>query len=115
MAGIMTGGTTERRTESTRAGGGVLRKITYMKGIIMNIVCRHCSCGAVECIDLTTSEYEQYRKWRRGECYIQDIGTLNACEREFLKTGLCRNCQKMIFNNDRTDRIRNAREMAVSQ
>lgn len=70
----------------------------------MKIV-RRCECGAVECIDLTAEEYEKYCEWRRGECYIQDIGTLNACEREFLKTGLCRGCQKMIFNNNATTRI----------
>lgn len=81
----------------------------------MNIICRHCDCGTVEYMDLTNSEYEQYRKWRAGELYIQEIGTLNACEREFLKTGMCRNCQKMIFNNNRTDRIKSARETTISQ
>ena len=75
-----------------------------MKGIIMKIT-RRCDCGAVECIDLTDTEYEKYCEWRRGECYIQDT-PLNACEREFLKTGMCRKCQKMIFNNDHTDRVR---------
>jgi len=84
-------------------GRGVLRKITYMRGI-MKII-RRCDCGVIESIDLTDTEYEKYRKWRNGKCYIQEIGTLNACEREFLKTGLCRGCQKMIFNNDATTRI----------
>lgn len=65
-----------------------------------------CWCGKFSSLDLTEQEYEQYRKWRAGELYIQDISTLNPCEREFLKTGMCRECQKQIFNNDRTDRVK---------
>lgn len=68
-------------------------------------IIRRCDCGAVESIELTAPEYRKYQEWRNGECYIQDIGTLNACEREFLKTGLCRGCQKIIFNNNATTRI----------
>lgn len=75
----------------------------------MKIV-RTCSCGNTESIDLTPEEYEQYQKWRRGELHIQDIKTLNACEREFLKTGLCRACQEDIFLNGKSDRIKSAKE-----
>ena len=71
----------------------------------MKIV-RTCDCGRTESLELSEQEYSKYCEWRRGGCYIQDIGSLNACEREFLKTGLCRECQKMIFNNNRTDRIK---------
>lgn len=71
---------------------------------------QRCTCGAVEYIDLTEEEYEQYQKWRRGELYIQDIKTLNACEREFLKTGLCRACQEDIFLNGKSDRIKSEEE-----
>lgn len=83
-----------------------------MKGIIMKIV-RQCWCGKCSSIELDEREYEQYRKWRAGECYIQDIGTLNAVEREFIKTGMCRECQKQIFNNDRSERLKSARSNQV--
>lgn len=72
----------------------------------MNRITRKCSCGATQYIDLTPEEYEQYQKWRRKELYIQDIGTLNSCEREFLKTGLCTKCQEEIFLNGKSDRIK---------
>lgn len=35
-------------------------------------------------------------KWQRGDCYIQDI-PLPASEREFIKTGYCMDCQKLLF------------------
>lgn len=75
----------------------------------MKIV-KNCCCGNVESIDLTAEEYQNYKKWRAGEIYIQDIGGLTPCEREFLKTGLCRKCQKMIFNNNQTNRIKAERK-----
>lgn len=67
-------------------------------------ITRRCICGTVGSIELTSPEYQKYQEWRRGECYIQEI-PLNACEREFLKTGLCLKCQKTIFNNNTTTRI----------
>ena len=71
----------------------------------MKIV-KRCICGAVECIDLTDAEREQFDEWRRGERYIQSIESLNACEREFLKTGMCRKCQSEIFLNGKTERVK---------
>lgn len=68
-------------------------------------IVRQCSCGRTESLDLTEKEWAKYQAWRNGECYIQDIGTLNAVEREFIKTGLCRKCQKEIFNNDKSERL----------
>lgn len=82
-----------------------------MRGI-MKIV-RQCWCGKCSSLELDEQEYEQYRKWRAGELYIQEIGTLNACEREFIKTGMCRECQKQIFNNGRTERLKSARSNEV--
>lgn len=78
----------------------------------MRIV-RQCSCGKCEQITLDDNEWQQYSKWRAGEIYIQEIKTLNACEREFIKTGLCRECQKMIFNNGKSDRIKSARHNEI--
>lgn len=89
----------------------MLKKITYMKGIEMKVV-RQCWCGKCSSLELDEQEYRLYRKWRAGELYIQEL-PLNACEREFLKTGMCRKCQKQIFNNDRTDRIKSARHNEV--
>ena len=71
----------------------------------MKIV-RTCDCGRTESLELSDEEYNKYREWRRGERYIQEIGTLNAVEREFVKTGLCRKCQKEIFNNDKSERLK---------
>ena len=70
------------------------------------IVERDCDCGKRCYIELDDEEYEKYRKWRARELYIQEIDTLNACEREFLKTGLCKDCQKLIFNNGKSKRIK---------
>ena len=71
----------------------------------MKIV-RQCSCGRTESLDLTEKEWAKYQAWRNGECYIQDIGTLNAVEREFIKTGYCPECQENIFGNGKTDRVK---------
>ena len=68
-----------------------------------------CLCGRKSYIDLTKEEYRNYTAWQNKIIYIQDIGTLNPCEREFLKTGLCRKCQKEIFDNNKTERIKVAR------
>lgn len=69
------------------------------------LVRQRCWCGKESSLELSDTEWERYRKWRAGELYIQEIGTLNAVEREFLKTGMCRKCQKQIFNNDRSERL----------
>lgn len=78
----------------------------------MKIV-KQCWCGKCSQLELTDAEYDKYCEWRRGDCYIQDMATLNACEREFLKTGMCKECQKQVFNNDRTDRIKSARHNEI--
>lgn len=83
-----------------------------MKGIIMKIV-RQCWCGKCSSLELTEQEYKQYCKWRAGECYIQDIKSLTACEREFVKTGMCKACQKEVFNNDKSERLKPARENQI--
>lgn len=72
----------------------------------MKKIVKHCECGAVECIDLTPEEYDKYCVWAQGRGYIQDIKSLNSCEREFLKTGMCRKCQEEIFLNGKTERVK---------
>ena len=42
---------------------------------------------------------EKYREWTLGKAFIQDI-PLPANEREFLKTGYCNECQKLLFESD---------------
>lgn len=68
------------------------------------IVQQRCFCGAVEEMALSEEEARDYSEWRAGRKYIQEL-KLTPCEREFLKTGLCRNCQQEIFGNSETDRI----------
>lgn len=57
-------------------------------------------------IELMPKEYLKYRQWRQGIIHIQDIHTLTPCEREFLKTGVCKMCQYPIFANNETIRLR---------
>lgn len=65
-----------------------------------------CWCGKKSYIELNPEEYRKYMRWQNREIYIQDIDTLNACEREFLKTGMCKKCQKEIFMNGKSKRIK---------
>lgn len=67
-------------------------------------------CGGRNEIELSEQEWKQYRKWRAREIFIQDIKTLNRCEREFLKTGYCPKCQEMIFANGETERIKQEKQ-----
>ena len=52
-------------------------------------------CGAL--YDMYVEE-EKYDRWKNREDLIQNIfDELNACEREFLKTGYCLTCQELLF------------------
>lgn len=72
----------------------------------MNKVVLQCDCGKKSHIMLTDEEWGKYLEWGRGGIYIQDIKTLNPCEREFLKTGMCKECQEMIFLNSSSKRLK---------
>lgn len=64
-------------------------------------------CGDIYKITLTSSQAERYNEYLRHGGYIQDaMSDLNKCEREFLKTGYCPQCQRMIFGNGSTKKIK---------
>lgn len=56
-------------------------------------------CGKVSSLDITDEVAEIYAKYLRGIGYIQDI-PLDADKREFLKTGMCTDCQHMMFDEE---------------
>jgi len=57
-------------------------------------------CGATYCLYLPEKILDKCIDYKEGraEGLIQDyLKELNACEREFVKTGMCPNCQDMMF------------------
>lgn len=64
-------------------------------------------CKKEHIIFLNKEEKEALQKWYDG-MYIQDaFPEWNPMEREFLKTGYCPTCQKLLFGaNYESDRIR---------
>jgi len=63
-------------------------------------------CNHVSKIKLTESELEAYEEYLGGGRLIQEcLPTLNKVEREFLKSGYCVKCQKLLFNNGNTKRL----------
>ena len=63
-------------------------------------------CGRESRIRLTEEELEAYRGYLAGGQLIQEcLPSLNRCEREFLKSGYCTDCQEMLFGNGESDRI----------
>ena len=75
--------------------------------IYNNEVKQECGmCGQESHMKLTDNELEAYQQYLSGGHLIQEcLPTLNRCEREFLKSGYCTDCQKLIFNNGSTKRI----------
>lgn len=63
-------------------------------------------CGKDSHIILSDDEIDSFRRYLRGGILIQEcLPSLNKCEREFLKSGYCPDCQKLIFGNGETERI----------
>ena len=54
-------------------------------------------CGKDSELKLTSKVAKAYEKYLSGYGYIQDL-PLSASEREFLKTGMCMDCQSMFFD-----------------
>lgn len=75
--------------------------------IYNNEVVQRCDmCGRKSRIKLTDDELEAYRGYLAGGQLIQEcLPSLNRCEREFLKSGYCTNCQEMLFGNGESERI----------
>ena len=79
-----------------------------MVTIIDNEVAQTCGmCGRESYLELTDSELEAYRGYLAGGQLIQEcLPSLNRCEREFLKSGYCTDCQEMLFGNGESERIK---------
>ena len=59
-------------------------------------------CGEYHFIELTEEMDEGLQRYFEGE-YIQDaLPMLNPMEREFIKTGYCPECQKLLFGTEYT-------------
>ena len=57
-------------------------------------------CGEWHFIELTPEMDEGLQRWFDGE-FIQDaLPMLNPMEREFIKTGYCPECQKLLFGTE---------------
>lgn len=64
------------------------------------VVVKNCMlCGKEGRLEITPKIYKQYEKYISGIGYIQDI-ELPANQREFLKTGMCDECQHMMFDEE---------------
>lgn len=64
-------------------------------------------CNHKTKIELTEDELEAFERYLAGGIPIQEcLPTLNRVEREFLKSGYCVKCQKWLFGNGSTKRLR---------
>lgn len=54
-------------------------------------------CGTVSEVVIPT---EGYGKWVQGESIQRAMPTVPATSREFLMTGMCRDCQDKVFGGD---------------
>lgn len=72
-----------------------------------NEVVRKCGmCGHESHMELSDDELKAYRGYLAGGQLIQEcFPSLNKCEREYLKSGYCANCQELLFGNGETKRI----------
>lgn len=79
-----------------------------MENLSLETIVKKCDmCGAVSIIELNEQELICFEKYLREGGYIQEcLPNLNRCEREFLKTGMCRHCQELIFGNGRSKRVK---------
>ncbi len=74
-------------------------------------------CSNLEIYTLQLSDYEksQYDAYVESGGYIQeDMPTLNPVECEFILTGYCPECQKAIFGNGKTKRIKRAKPVTAN-
>ena len=72
-----------------------------------NVVAQECNmCGRESHIKLTDEELWAFKDYLMGGLLIQEcLPTLNKCEREFLKSGYCAECQELLFGNGETKRL----------
>lgn len=63
---------------------------------VFHVVC--VVCGQEYTIFLNENDYD---RWQRNECYIQDcLAYLTAAERELLISGTCDICWQKMYPND---------------
>ena len=66
----------------------------------MRTVTKRCMlCGKESSLKLTADMYAKYEEYLAGHIYIQEI-PLPADQREFLMTGMCEDCQHMMFDEE---------------
>lgn len=56
-------------------------------------------CGKESSLEITEEVNKAYQRYLQGFGYIQDI-PLPADQRELLKTGMCEECQHMMFDEE---------------
>lgn len=61
-------------------------------------------CGKKSSLEITEEVNKLYQRYLAGYGMIQDI-PLPANEREFLKTGMCADCQHMMFDVEEEDEL----------
>ena len=68
-------------------------------------LCPMCKRGHY--IKLTNEQDRKLWEYRNGKGLIQELfPELNACEREFIKTGMCKECQELMFGNGESELIK---------
>lgn len=74
----------------------------YLHSITRSCPC----CGTKSVLKLSDAEWTNFNAYSEGYGTIQSMfSTLTPAEREFLKTGYCPFCQKLIFGQADTNRI----------
>ena len=70
-------------------------------GLLNSTYYRECPmCRKVTSMDVKDEEInKQIEAWERRDIYLQEIN-LPANKREFLKTGYCFKCQKLLFGTE---------------
>lgn len=61
-------------------------------------------CGKKSSLEITEEVNKLYQRYLAGYGMIQDIPLL-ADAREFLKTGMCADCQRMMFDVEEEDEL----------
>lgn len=74
----------------------------------MNKIIKRCPfCNTDSYIKLNNDQERRYWDYCNGVGHIQtQLPEFNACEREFLKTGMCLKCQEEIFGNGKSDKVK---------
>lgn len=71
------------------------------KGLLNSTYYRECPlCRQMTSMDISDEKInKQINEWEKGNIYLQEI-ELPPNKREFLKTGYCFECQKLLFGTE---------------